>query len=64
MTNIQQSFFSGEYLELVQNHVDGGSLERFTEMERAYLIGALVFVGRRTDAKAEFAAHMKSGIRY
>lgn len=59
MRKIAEKFFSGDYAGLVREQVDSGSLARFTARERAYLLGALVFVGRRADAKAEFAASMK-----
>lgn len=60
-TSFETRFFAGDYGGLVRDFVDSGSLDRFDEAERAFLIGALVFVGRRHDAKAEFAAHLRAG---
>lgn len=60
MADILERFFNGEYAGLVRDHVDSGPLDRFPNLERAYLIGALVFIGRRQDAHAEFAAHLSN----
>lgn len=59
MSALVERFFSGDYAGLVRGEVDSGDLARFEPREQAYLIGALVFVGRKADAKAEFAAHLK-----
>ena len=59
MAGLVEKFFSGDYAGLVRSEVDAGDLSRFSAREQAYLVGALVFVGRRSDAKAEFAAHLK-----
>lgn len=57
MSIILGRFFLGDYSGLVRDQVDSSDLSVHSEIERAYLIGALVFCGRRQDAKAEFQAH-------